>query len=177
MIVGRRLLAWALTLPVAAIGILGAHAVAYRATGTALGSTHAYLDHAPQVLAILVLIGVCVLAGQTRGGTPSRRPFALLSLVGFVAQEHVERLAHTGSLPFLIDDRAFLLGLVLQVPVALLCVWIVRFLVVTLRAPVRRRPPRLPRLTLELSTLLVGPCPAPAPVARRGRAPPRRLHR
>jgi hypothetical protein len=39
--VGRRALAWALVTPVAAAGVLAAHGLAYRLTGTPSGAVHA----------------------------------------------------------------------------------------------------------------------------------------
>ena len=57
----RRMLAWGLVTPVAAAGILVAHALAYRLTGTAPGPVHGYLEHGPQVL--------CVLAARRLAGS------------------------------------------------------------------------------------------------------------
>jgi hypothetical protein len=118
----RRMLAWGLVTPVAAAGILVAHTLAYRLTGTAPGPVHGYLEHAPQVLAILATLGLVGLAFQERSRRRSPWAFGLVAPVGFVVQEHVERLAHTGELPWLLSTPTFLLGLALQVPVALLCV-------------------------------------------------------
>ncbi len=175
---GRRLIAWVLTLPVAAAGVLVAHDLAYRLTGVAGGPTHAYLAHAPQVLAILVLFGVFAFAFQARGGSPSAAPFALLSMGGFVVQEHVERVVHDGALPFLLTERTFLLGLLLQVPVAVACTWIVRRVLGALRAPARRSPPRISRLRLALAVPCVEAASALAPAGgKRSRAPPLDLGR
>jgi hypothetical protein len=157
----RRMLAWGLVTPVAAAGILVAHALAYRLTGTAPGRVHGYLEHAPQMLAILATIGLVGLAFQERSrGRRSPWAFALVAPLGFVAQEHVERLAHTGELPWLFTTPTFLLGLALQVPVALLCVLAARRLAGTLTAarrapstaageawlPLSGRPERRPRV-------------------------------
>ena len=124
---GRRALAWALVTPVAATGVLAAHALAYRLTGTPTGAVHAYLDHAPQVVAVLATVALVGLALQDRSLTSaSIWWFAPLAPLGFAAQEHVEGLAHTGHVPWLLTTPTFLLGLVLQTPVALLCVVVVR---------------------------------------------------
>jgi len=123
----RRILSWALVTPLAAAGILGAHAAAYRLTGTERGSVHAYLGHVPQVLAVLATIGLVGLASQQRGfGSRSLWSFGLVAPLGFACQEHLERLAHTGELPWLLTTPAFLVGLVLQIPVAILCVAVAR---------------------------------------------------
>ena len=123
----RRILSWALVTPLAAVGILGAHAAAYRLTGTEPGSVHAYLGHAPQVLAVLATIGLVGLASQQRGfGSRSLWSFGLVAPLGFACQEHLERLAHTGELPWLLTTPVFLVGLALQIPVAILCVAVAR---------------------------------------------------
>ena len=140
----RRMLAWGLVTPVAAAGILLAHALAYRLTGTAPGAVHDYLEHAPQVLAILATIGLVGLAFQERTfGRRSPWAFGLVAPLGFVAQEHLERLAHTGEMPWLLTTPTFLLGLALQVPIALLCVLAARRLAGSLA--VARRPRSIAR--------------------------------
>ncbi len=139
-LMARRLLAWGLVTPVAAAGILVAHALAYRLTGTAPGPVHGYLEHGPQVLAILATIGLVGLAFQERSlGRRSPWAFALVAPLGFVAQEHLERLAHTGELPWLFTTPTFLLGLALQVPIALLGVRAARRLAGSLTAAHRAR--------------------------------------
>jgi hypothetical protein len=121
------MLAWALVTPVSAAGILAAHAVAYALTGTDPGAMHGYLAHAPQAVAVMATIGLVGLATQERGvGRRSFAFFALLAPLGFACQEHLERLAHTGELPWLLTTPSFVVGLALQVPVALLCVAVAR---------------------------------------------------
>ena len=139
---GRRALAWALVTPVAAAGVLAAHALAYRLTGTPAGAVHAYLDHAPQVVALLATAALVGLALQDRSLTAtSTWWFAPLAPLGFAAQEHMEGLAHTGHLPWLLTTPTFLLGLVLQIPVALLCVLVVRRVTGTLTVKQARSTP------------------------------------
>jgi hypothetical protein len=169
----RRMLAWVLVTPVAAAGILCAHALAYRLTGTETGSVHAYLDHAPQVLAVLATIGLVGLAVQepSLGRTPVW-PFALLGPLGFACQEHVERLAHTGELPFLLTTPSFALGLVMQLPVVLVCIVVARRVAGTLAGVRRARPPVLGDAWLPLPRIAEA---RPRRVSRpraTGRAPP-----
>ena len=147
----RRTLAWALVTPVSAAGILAAHALAYALTGTEPGAMHGYLAHAPQVVAVLATIGLVGLALQERGvGRRSFASFALLAPLGFACQEHLERLAHTGELPWLLTTPSFLVGLALQVPVALACVAVARR--VGLRPAADDRDPLRVRIALRRRT-------------------------
>ncbi len=101
----RRVLAWLLVTPLAAAGILVAHAAAYSLTGTPTGAVHAYLDHVPQIVAILATVGLVGLALQQRGvGSRSLWTFALAAPAGFACQEHVERLDPHGRAPVAPDD-------------------------------------------------------------------------
>lgn len=164
--------AWLAVSPIVFAGVLVAHALAYRLTGTPAGSVHAYLDHAPQVLVVLALVGATVagLAGRLR--SPSAWPVAAAALATFVVQEHVERLAHTGELPWLVGSPAFLVGLLLQLPFALLAWALARRLLAALEEP-RVRRARLPRLSLLVAWPVTSDV-LPVPVATaRGRAPPR----
>lgn len=141
----RRLLAWLLVTPLAAAGILAAHALAYAVTGTAEGPEHGYLAHAPQVLGVLATLGLLVLAVQDRSLRPrSAWWFAPVAPLGFVCQEHLERLAHTGAFPWLLTTPAFLVGLALQLPVALACAFVVRRVTGTLESGCRRVMPPAP---------------------------------
>ena len=119
----RRLLAWILVTPVAAAGVLVTHALAYRLTGTRPGPVHEYLAHVPQVVFVLASLALVGLAFQERSLSRfSARWVAPLAPLAFVCQEHLERLVHTGQLPFLLTSPTFLLGLALQLPVAVGCV-------------------------------------------------------
>lgn len=150
--VRRRLLAWILVTPVAAAGVLVTHAVAYRLTGTHPGAVHEYLAHVPQAVFVLTSLALVGLALQERSlSRLSAWWVAPLAPVGFTVQEHVERLVHTGQLPFLLGSPTFLLGLALQLPVALACVVVVRRVLGTLPAPRRRRPPVPATVWLPLS--------------------------
>ena len=164
------------TAPVVAFGVLVAHAAAYRATGTPTGSTHAYLAHAPQVLLVLALVGGALAAFTQGRGGPAAWVFLLAALGAFAGQEHLEAVAHTGELPFLLDSPAFVLGLALQLPFALGAWLLARFL---LRSPEARhvRRSQLPR---ALQAIVPHPVPHVRAVAARplpARGPPALLRR
>jgi hypothetical protein len=172
----RRLLGWVLVTPVAAAGILAAHALAYRLTGTDQAPFHEYLAHWPQAVGVVATLGLVGLAHRQRSASAGPdRLFALVAPLGFVCQEHVERLVHTGELPWLLTTPAFLVGLALQVPVGLLCVVIARRVAGTLTGARRAHPPPVGLVWLPLSEHPeVRPREARRPRAR-GRAPPRLL--
>jgi hypothetical protein len=143
--------------PVAAAGVLAAHGLAYRLTGTPSGAVHAYLDHGPQVVAVLATVALLGLALQDRSlSAASSWWFAPLAPLGFAAQEHLEGLVHTGHVPWLLTTPSFVLGLLLQIPVALLCVLVVRRVTGTLTAvPARATSPAEAWLPLSERPLLV----------------------
>ncbi len=137
---GRRALAWIFVTPVAAAGVLATHALAYRLTGVRPGPVHEYLAHVPQVVFVLASLALLGLALQDRSLSRfSAWWVAPLAPLGFTCQEHVERLVHTGELPWLLTSPTFLLGLALQVPVALVCVALVRRVLGTLHGSGRER--------------------------------------
>jgi hypothetical protein len=148
----RRLVAWILVTPVAAAGVLAAHALAYRVTGTRPGPMHEYLAHVPQVVVVLASIALLGLAVQERSLSRfSARWVAPLAPLGFACQEHVERLVHDGHVPLLVSSPTFLVGVALQVPVALACVALVRCVVGTATVVGRSRAPRPGGAWLPLS--------------------------
>jgi hypothetical protein len=171
--VGRRALAWILVTPVAAAGVLATHALAYRLTGSPLGPTHDYLAHVPQVVIVLASLALVGLALQDRSlSRLSAWWVAPLAPAGFACQEHLERLIHTGHVPLLLTSPTFVLGLALQVPVALLCVALVRLVLGTLRDGRRRRAAAWAEAWLPLSAVVptvLRAAPAPRPT---GRGPP-----
>jgi len=123
------------------------------------------------VMLVLATVAIAAAAFPSRGPGVARTPVASIALVGFVAQEHVERLVHTGELPWLLDDRAFVIGLLVQIPVALACLALAR-LVVGSGARRRRQPPVIPSFGIALVPIVPRLlCPSPVP-ARLGRAPP-----
>lgn len=170
----RHALAWVLVTPLAAVGVLATHAVAYLVTGVHPGPAHAYLAHAPQVLFVLATLALVGLAVQDRSlSRLSAWWVAPLAPLGFACQEHVERLVHTGELPFLVTSPTFVLGVALQLPVGLLCVLLVRRVLGTLTG-VRRR--SLPVSAGDARLPLTASAPLVPRVVRHprptGRAPP-----
>lgn len=172
----RRVLIWVLTLALTAAGVLVAHAVAYRLTGTGSEGVHAYLAHAPQLVAVLVTLTLGALAFTSRAPGMRAWPFPALALTGFAAQEHLERLLHTGELPWLLTRPVFLVGLALQLPVAL-GAWLLarRLLRAVTEAAPRRVPPQLPRWELAVPALAAGSVDRRFAFAADARGPPPHL--
>jgi hypothetical protein len=190
----RRRIAWLLSLALMAVGGLFAHMLAYylvaphhHVRGQMLeGTGHSYFEHWPVCVSVCaVVVGVALLASvaaRVRGGRPLRVPvwlFALVPPLGFTAQEHLERLLHTGAFPHAAAlEPTFAVGLLLQIPFALAAFLIARTLlalavalVETLRAQPR---PALVSLDLELRPPIVA-SPARASALALGygqRAPP-----
>jgi hypothetical protein len=176
---GRRL-TWSLSLGLIAAGSLAAHLLAYRLAVPdpearrhfLEESGHGYLDFAPLTSLCLTLVGVGFVArllggrAATAGGSPQL--FAVLPLVAFAFQEHVERLIHTGAFPVEAAlQPTFLVGLLLQIPFALVAFALTRALLAgadALASALTRR--AAPAAALE--PLL--------PVWVEVLAPPRRLH-
>ena len=167
-----RPLAWLLTLPLVAAGVLAGHAAAYRLTGEPLGDVHDYLGHVPQLALVLAALGLAGVAMQHRGGRHSAVPFAVVALAAFAVQEHAERFAH-GEPALLVADPTFLVGLVLQVPVVVAVIAIARRVVKVVASA--RRPSRPPSLS-QVTATVVGVTRAATGVVMtaggHGRAPP-----
>jgi hypothetical protein len=161
---------WLTVLPLVAGGVLVSHALAYRLTGTPAGSLHGYLAHAPQILVVAALVGAVVGIASGRG-TPRAWPFPVAAVLAFAVQEHVERLAHTGDLPWLLTSPAFLLGLILQLPVALLVLSLAARLLATAEAR-RATPPALSRLLLDVLAPRAVVSSSTVPSVSRSRGPP-----
>ncbi len=140
----RRALIWALALPFVAASVLVGHRLAYAATGVDPGPMHGYLAHAPQVVLVLALVALLAAAAEQRV-SPRFDALPYVAPAVFVAQEHLERYVHTGSVPFLLSDRTFVLGLALQAPLALVVARLSRKVVRVLACVSRGRaaPPRL----------------------------------
>lgn len=162
---------WLAASPIIAAGVLSAHALAYRVTGTPAGPAHDYLDHVPQVLLVLAIVGLAAsgLAGRLR--MPPAWPFPCVAVATFVVQEHVERVAHTGELPWLLHSPAFLVGVLLQLPVALVAWALARRMLGALARP-RVRARRLPRFLLRISEPATSDLEPVAPGPRCIRGPP-----
>jgi hypothetical protein len=138
--VRRTLAPWLLVAPLATLGVLGGHQLAYAVTGTRGGELHSYLGHAPQAALLLTLLSLGGASFVERGGRLALWPFPAVAVLGFVVQEHVERLSHTGSIPFLLDKPFFLVGLAVQAAVALAAWLVARLLVRVAGRPVPERP-------------------------------------
>jgi hypothetical protein len=162
--------AWCATLVLAVLGTQVAHALAYRLVSPdvsrreqLMSSTgHGYLDHAGLALGLAFALLTALLATEVRAAvlrrtaTPCAWPFLLVAPVLFTAQEHIERLAHDGTLSLgTIAEPAFQVGLVLQLPFALAAYGLARLLLSAARSigrrlgglPTARRhgAPRIPR--------------------------------
>jgi hypothetical protein len=96
----RRMLAWVLVIPLAAVGVLAAHQAAYAVTGAGPGAEHGYLEHAPQVAGLLASLALLGLALQERSLRPrSAWWVAPIAPLGFVCQEHLRGRRLRGARP------------------------------------------------------------------------------
>lgn len=170
-----RALTWALTLPLAGAGVLVGHDLTYRLVGSVDPGLHDYLAHAPQLIAILASVGLLGLAVDQRAVRVGTTRFAFLGMAVFAIQEHVERLVHTGTIPFILTDRTFLLGLLLQVPIGLACVAVAKAVARELHAPTARRVHASRGFSLPLVVECRGQAPSTVAVVLRGRSPPLRF--
>ena len=168
--------AWIVVFPVITAGVLVAHALAYRLTSTPTEPVHAYLGHAPQVLLLLVVSGFAFGGlGRSRAAAPAVHVFPLVAITTFAVQEHLERLVHGGSVPILATSPAFLLGLALQVPFALLAWLLARWLLAAATEPLAWNVTVRPRFDIPS---VAAPVAALASLDRppsRGRGPPTSL--
>jgi predicted Co/Zn/Cd cation transporter (cation efflux family) len=158
--------------PVLAAGVLVAHALAYRITGTPTERFHAYLGHAPQILLLLTLSGIVLGGLGRRGAAPAAHVFPLVAVTTFALQEHLERILHGGAFPVLVTSPAFVVGLLLQVPAALIAWFVSRWLIAASGEAVSLR--RALRANFDLR-LVVAPAAAlgsTEPPGARGRGPP-----
>ncbi len=185
---GRRRLAWRLTLPLVAAGALSAHVLAYALVSSnhhSHSSVHTALTQWRVCVALCLALavvaavgyGVDSLSGRS-GRTVPIWAFALLPPAGFVIQEQLEHLLQHGALSStLVVEPVFLLGFLLQVPFAAAAYLVARAVVtvaVTLIRALGRARPRLAatplrfRVTPEPALVLANPV-----ALRRGqRAPP-----
>ena len=110
----------------------------------------------------------------TRTNAPPARAFPLVGLATFVLQEHIERLVHGGGVPMLLTSPAFVVGLALQIPVALVAWALARWLLGLVGDAVLRTPV-CPDWDFVRATIPIG---ALDPIDVRippGRGPPRLL--
>lgn len=144
--------AWLVVSAVIAAGVLVGHALAYRLTSTPAGPFHEYLAHAPQVLLLLVVSGLALTGLGPRRAAPPSWVFPLVAGATFVAQEHLERIVHGGGAPILVTTPVFLVGLALQLPVALVAWALARRLLAVVAEP-RPTLPLRPRLEYDLRSV------------------------
>ena len=91
--------------------------------------------YGPQLVAVLVILVGAVLGRRAlafRAEGPQQLPrwrLAALPMVGFLAQEHLERILQDGQVGWLTTlEPVVLIGVGLQLPCGLLAVWLVRTL-------------------------------------------------
>jgi hypothetical protein len=135
---------WLVCLVLMAVGSLFAHLAAYHLVAPERAhrdhllqaSGHGYFAHLRLCLALCAAVALLGFAGvvvdRLRGGRARPVPlwvFALVPPLGFVVQEHVERLLYAGTPPYTAAVEAtFLLGLALQIPFALVAFFAARAL-------------------------------------------------
>ncbi|HEX2046060.1 MAG TPA: hypothetical protein VHF23_10570 [Gaiellaceae bacterium] len=182
---GRRL-TWSLSLGLIAAGSLAAHLLAYRIVVPDATvrkhlleeSGHGYLDPAPlgSLCVTLVVVGFLARALGGRAAAPraSARLFAVLPLVTFGFQEHLERLIHTGTFPYAAAVQpTFLVGLLLQVPFGLVAFAVARVLLrgADALAAALAGPARRPAAVAPLLPVPAGAIAAPSRLHALARAP------
>jgi hypothetical protein len=160
--------AWLVVSPVIAAGVLGAHTLAYRLTGATGAPFHSYLEHAPQVLLVLAVCGLAIGLCGARLSAPPAWVFPVAALASFVAQEQLERLVHGEWALSLLMTPVLLVGLALQVPVAVLAWALARWLLAAVGAAATERPVR------ASFAVVVSPMPSAANRSTGVRTPPGR---
>jgi hypothetical protein len=166
----RRMAAWLLSLPLMVLGTQVAHVFAYRLVypgarvrvGELLASGHGYMSMAgylPMLLGLAfaaeaVAVGWLIVGAVRRAGHKPVPPlaFALLPVLGFTLQELFERWLTHSSFPWwMVLQPTFRLGLLLQLPFALIAFLLARLLFRTakrigngLRGSIRRGPTAAP---------------------------------
>jgi hypothetical protein len=143
--VNRRIIPWLLSIPLMLAGTEVAHFASFRIVypnalerSQALQqSGHSYSSWLPLLggIALAVLICSVVLhARDARNGLgelvapTSLGRFAALPPLAFALQEHLEALIHTGSIAGVTIEPTFLIGLLLQLPFALVAYLLARLL-------------------------------------------------
>jgi hypothetical protein len=182
-------LAWTLVAPLLALATLAGHQAGYRiavpdasARADALAHDgHGYLAYLPLITGAFVALAVLALAARARGGGRSTLPIsvaAALPPAGFVVQETLERVllgAHHAGVTAMLGEPAFLVGLALQLPFALLALLLARRLqrlADTIALARRRRSwPAVPGHRPVEEVFLLRP--RPLALARSVRGPPR----
>jgi hypothetical protein len=146
--VNRSKVAWLLSLPLSAAGMLLAHQFAWQLGGHehAGEAAHGYLQYG----AVFAALGVATLvvaatsqlirgvAGAGVAQAPSARVFAIVPIIGFLVQEHLEHVVAERELEVTFFLTVpFLLGLALQVPFALAALLVARLILGMVASVVR----------------------------------------
>ena len=181
-----------LTLPLSAAGMLLAHQLTWGVAGHGHETevSHGYLRY----VAVFVALAAAVIAvastrhlvqtigGAEVSGLPSAITFAIMPIVGFVFQEHLEHLVAERELELgFFVSAPFVCGLALQVPFALAAMLVARLILRVIRTAatvLRRAAPRARWVFVDLPAPVV--CVAVDTPARSrglafpcvGRAPP-----
>jgi hypothetical protein len=191
----RRSLAWLVAVPLMLAGSQVAHVLAYRwvypesgvRVRELLRTGHGYLSLMPFVLGVAAALTVLSLVVSASDAARGRRTrplpawaFALMPLVAFTVQEHVERWLYSGVVPW--HEWAaptFAPGLLLQLPFAALAYLAARLLFRTAEriglALRRLAPPRVRPAGLPAPAAVVAVLPPHPPLISRGlakRGPP-----
>ncbi len=190
----RRGLNWLVALPLVLVGSQIAHGAAYwwaypeaSLRASVLQQTgHDYLAYAPMLLALaaaaeLLALGVTVLDAARHRPARLLPPwlFAVLPLLAYTLQEHLERLLAGGVFPWWAAlDPTFWRGALLQLPVGLAAWLVARALLRTATVVGRRLAGTKHRPVLRGARVLSRPCEvamlrvAPIAGSAAGRAPP-----
>ena len=130
----RRRFVWLLSLPLAAIGWIAGHSLAYVLVAPHAGhreqllseTGHGYLGAAPLLVACAItvlLAGLALAIGDGVRGRARARvavwPVALVPPLGFAVQEHLERVIELNAFsPGVVLEPTFLVGMALQLLLA-----------------------------------------------------------
>lgn len=162
-----------LVLGLMGLGSLAAHSLSYRlaepdetARALILETTgHGYVGLMAFVIACAVVAGLGALSigALARAPMPIGRlsgMLALLPVIGYVVQEHLERFLSSGAFPVeAVVEPTFLIGVGLQLPFALAALWIARALLIAANAIAATRPDAPPLVHWETDSY-------PVPIAR-----------
>jgi hypothetical protein len=191
----RRGLAWLVSVPLILAGSQAAHVLAYRwaypeahvRLAALVRTGHGYMSLLPFALgtaAAVTLLSLLVAAGDAARGRRGRPlpawTFAVLPLVAFTVQEHLERWLYSGVVPWHeVAAPTFLPGLALQLPFGAAAYLAARLLLRAAERVGRALAPAAPPRPRPVPSLLRAPAPAPQlprpPLISRGlakRGPP-----
>jgi hypothetical protein len=148
-----------------------AHALAYRLAYPSVpirvqvlaATGHGYLSALPLALGVVGAVALCTLGwtavdaahGRASQSIPPAA-FALLPLLGFTAQEFVERWLAVGGLPWwMVEQPTFRIGLLLQLPFAAVAFAVTRLLLGGAQQLGRRLARRQPSSVAPTSIVMV----------------------